>query len=136
MNGEVVDTEWAIQYLAVGFGMRPRYEDCDIFNKFTCYWKEPIEEWGEKILKDKYIMEHARRKYGKTVRLVKRVTRIYDSKSENAEQKEARRLIRFVAQNIAKHRESGDAPWKFSVSGEVLRKFKERAEVWLKKFGG
>ena len=46
--------------------------DVDTWNKRNCHWDEPIEKWGEKILNDGWIVDHVRRKYGRSVKLVKR----------------------------------------------------------------
>lgn len=45
--------------------------DVETFNARNCFWKEPSEEWSEKIIA-RWQMDYYVRKYGKSVRLVRR----------------------------------------------------------------
>ena len=62
-----LSVEYAIQRKVGG-----RFEDVDLFNTRTCRWKEPIEEWLDKI-KECFVWRRGREKFA-TVRIVKRIT--------------------------------------------------------------
>lgn len=86
-KGETVmkEVEWAIQAKKDG-----KYVDVETFNRHNCLWDEPIDKWGDRILRDRWFSYVARSR-GKSVRLVKRIVeqtveaKYKDFMKENAE---------------------------------------------------
>lgn len=70
MSRKVTTIEWAFRAKAYGYGY---VKDVEVFNKDNCNWPDPIEDW-DKIILSGYIFDYAKRKYGRSLKLVKRTT--------------------------------------------------------------